>query len=203
MAGSTAAILSAGSVVEPLVVHAWNGERYWTNITQQQFNDLFGSSALVEVDRDTEDGESGPDVKYQYIAKGSDGNLYMLSTAHYPTYAYSIAMVGEMGGANVSGDQAPYIFPMSFIYIPDIANMSFLYTNPARPAPTDLLHPPRFAAVPRTGGLLSLDSPIRRGLPGPRASHQGRRSSAAEPSGHHDPGLRHKIFHNSAPVGRR
>ena len=96
------------------------------------------------------------------------------------------------GGANVSEDQTPYIFPMSFIYILDIVNMSFLYTNPARPAPPDLLHPASLLFIEPAVCCRSIRQSSR-GLPGPRAPHQGRRFSAANSSGPHDPGLRQKI----------
>ena len=126
------------------------------------------------------------------------GNLYYRSEIDGHT---SQRLLGEgLGGANVSGDQT-VIFPMSFIYISDIANMSFLCTNPARPTPPDLLHPASLLLLEPAVCCRSIRQSSR-GLPGPRASHQGRRSSAAEPSRHHDPGLRHKIFHNPAPVGR-
>ena len=73
------------------------------------------------------------DVSTGTVDESGGSNDYGGSTTTYTAVKLD-------SGANVSGDQT-VIFPMSFIYISDIANMSFLCTNPARPTPPDLLHP--------------------------------------------------------------
>ena len=194
MAGSAAALLSAGSV--PISV---NAETEFTDISRAEYNQLVTNGVVIDHIYDAGwvgEGESEPQTTYdKYLTVDENGTqwvLYHINRGNGWREEFYKAEVGEVGGANVSGDQSLYIFPMSFIYIPDIANMSILCAKPARPAPPDLLHPASLLFIDPAVCCRSIRQSSR-GLPGPRALHQGRRSPAAESSGPHDPSLRHKI----------